>query len=782
VTHVFRLFISSTFSDFSREREVLQEHVFPEIDRYCQSMGYSFQPIDLRWGVNEEAQLDQKTLELCLNEVKACKHYPHPNFLIMSGNRYGWIPLPYLIEQPEFKVILDAVAKDADQQLLHEWYLLDLNQLPASYVLKERYAPYDDCENWNVVEDNLRCILQDCAIRLGLSPVAREKYFLSATEQEVKEGIFHYSDHTRHQQQLLKTRPLLLDSEKRYVFSFLREIENQGVYADSCFVDKEQREVERFKQRIRSTLEQQNVIELGTRLIEENRFDEAYLAGFAKRVADFLKQSIDQQVQELSASTLLETEHDRQRLHLKNKLHLFSGRERDLSLIAGYLESDDNRPLIIHGRSGLGKSSLMARAIADSQSKRDRKTIYRFIGVSPESSNTKGLWDSILNELGYGGRQQENETFEQYCLRIHKHLIEITKPTIIFIDAVDQLVNGDSFSWLPGALPDDLKIVISALNDAHYRRDSRAYEILSSISRHLYALAEFEIDGVFLNTLLNEHQMRLQADQSAYVLSKYNEVQAPLYIKIAEQEIIHWKSYDSIDPAQPSKQGRLHSLESTQRGVITEFIQNLSTVYHHENALVSKVMGYIYASVDGLSEEELITLLSMDQKLLQKVAPQTYHKNNGGRLPVVVWARLKFQLAPFFSLKKVDGLELMQFFHREFNDAIRRMLPVKGMQNDLIDDVFAKMSTDRMVFQTNRLGRFFVSLILNHAFTYDDTPSLSRHIGRLTTTFDEAWLKACIELLAEQVSDYYKAGRTIEARSIYVVAYENKGSFKFQVG
>ena len=80
----FRLFISSTFNDFQVEREVLQTRVFPEIKEYCSSKGYTFQPIDLRWGVSNEAQHYQKTLEVCLEEVRACKHFPYPNFLIME--------------------------------------------------------------------------------------------------------------------------------------------------------------------------------------------------------------------------------------------------------------------------------------------------------------------------------------------------------------------------------------------------------------------------------------------------------------------------------------------------------------------------------------------------------------------------------------------------------------------------------------------------------------------------------------------------------------------------
>lgn len=67
----FRLFISSPFSDFNEERRLLQSYVFPKIKKHATSKGYTFQPIDLRWGVSNEAQLDQKTLELCLEEVRA---------------------------------------------------------------------------------------------------------------------------------------------------------------------------------------------------------------------------------------------------------------------------------------------------------------------------------------------------------------------------------------------------------------------------------------------------------------------------------------------------------------------------------------------------------------------------------------------------------------------------------------------------------------------------------------------------------------------------------------
>ena len=102
----FRLFVSSTFADFAQERELLQSKVFPALDAYCAAKGYQFLPLDLRWGVSEEAQLDQRTAEICLGEVRAAKDYPPPNFLIMIGNRYGWVPLPYAIARDEFEAVI----------------------------------------------------------------------------------------------------------------------------------------------------------------------------------------------------------------------------------------------------------------------------------------------------------------------------------------------------------------------------------------------------------------------------------------------------------------------------------------------------------------------------------------------------------------------------------------------------------------------------------------------------------------------------------------------------
>ena len=80
----FRVFVSSTFSDLQEERNALHRLVFPRLRELCQRYGARFQPIDLRWGVSDEAAHEQHTMAICLGEIARCQRIsPRPNFLLL---------------------------------------------------------------------------------------------------------------------------------------------------------------------------------------------------------------------------------------------------------------------------------------------------------------------------------------------------------------------------------------------------------------------------------------------------------------------------------------------------------------------------------------------------------------------------------------------------------------------------------------------------------------------------------------------------------------------------
>lgn len=141
-SRTFRIFVSSTFSDLKAERDALQRFVFPRLRELCAERGARFQAINLRWGVSEEAGLDQRTMPICVGEIERCQRVtPRPNFVVLLGDRYGWRPLPPEIPAAEFAAIETKVADPDDKALLETRYQLDENATPKPvWCLQPRHV------------------------------------------------------------------------------------------------------------------------------------------------------------------------------------------------------------------------------------------------------------------------------------------------------------------------------------------------------------------------------------------------------------------------------------------------------------------------------------------------------------------------------------------------------------------------------------------------------------------------------------------------------------------
>ncbi|WP_289822809.1 DUF4062 domain-containing protein [Muribaculum intestinale] len=96
-TNYIRFFVSSTFADMQRERNLLHSVLQQLHDEYL-PQGWIIEWTDLRWGISQEAGLDNRTMRICLNELRRCRQLsPRPNFIVLMGERYGWVPLPEVI-------------------------------------------------------------------------------------------------------------------------------------------------------------------------------------------------------------------------------------------------------------------------------------------------------------------------------------------------------------------------------------------------------------------------------------------------------------------------------------------------------------------------------------------------------------------------------------------------------------------------------------------------------------------------------------------------------------
>ena len=760
----FRLFISSTFNDFKREREILQTKVFPIIQEYASSQGYTFQPIDLRWGVSNEAQLDQKTLTLCLNEVRACKVHPYPNFLIMIGDRYGWIPLPYIIEEKEFELILKQCLKD-ERELLTTWYIKDFNQLPTSYILKERSDRYSDFSLWTEIETLLRSILQKAVKQSNIDEKSKKKYFLSATEAEVQEGIILYDEITAFQKkELLSHDHTLKTTDKEHIFGFIRNIDKHTKQGD-LFISQDYIKAQQFKDRVSDVLIKENRLSINTYQVDNSSLDETYLQEFTNRILDFLHLQIDTQKKECDNMQLsfLQQEIQEHKAFAQQKRKNFIAQTSLRQKIKDYCNSDNDNAFILYGNSGIGKSALMAKTIEELSSLHKSLILYRFVGATANAASSRKIWSSFLQELDLDTTEIDKiENFELFSQRIHDEILQIKKQVIFFIDAVDQLEHDDPFLWLPEHLPKNIKIVISALDDHKYVDASRYFKTLKSRISNLHMIGSFKEAEKLMLQLLRQEDRTIQPEQKIYFLEQYRSANSPLYVNVAAQEIKNWKSYDYVQGSRPTVEGKEQDLRLTQEGIIEEFIDNLTIFYHHDKNFVHKVLGYLYASHDGLSESELLQLISIDKSFIQQITPNTWHENPNQEFPLVYYSRLYVHLKPFLSIKKQNNEELIYFFHREFEEVLHQYAFQKDIHISIIKATQLLIKGHQTSnFNTNRWGKLYITLLTGYHMRYSD--KFYTHVLFITSLTDISWIKAFIEEMIELGYNFFLHNQMFKA-------------------
>jgi hypothetical protein len=487
-TRTFRVFVSSTFEDLKEERDALQRDVFPKLRTLCEQHGARFQAIDLRWGVRDEAALDQQTMEICLREIERCRATGvRPNFIALLGDRYGWQPLPARISATEFDALKPQLPAGDVIAQAERWYRLDENAVPPEHCLQPRTGEFVNSDAWNPVEQALLQSLAKAARAAGLPAKELIKYEASATHQEILAGLGDSEE------------------DRQHVFGFVRRPTGNT-----------DPRLEELKSHLRV-----------------HEFEPGDMKALCDLVLAQLSEVIEQEVKRFEDRPALDLEIEAHDRFAQDRSRIFIGRDAVLKTIADYISGPERRPLVLYGESGSGKSALMATA--SQQYRGPGRVFRRFIGASPESASGHALLTSLCKQIAPGETSVDYAQLEN-AFRERLAVATPEQPLVLFIDALDQLATSDparDVTWLPPELPPHVKVIVSTTDDGQ--------RLPEGLPVRLERMAESEA-GQALGELLREAHRTLQPWQRAAVLEHFERCGLPLYLKLAAEESRRWKS------------------------------------------------------------------------------------------------------------------------------------------------------------------------------------------------------------------------------------------------
>jgi len=666
----FRVFVSSTFNDLKTERNALQYHVFPLLREYCRKRGARFQAIDLRWGVGEEAAFDQKAMQICLQELHRCQQLsPRPNFLILLGDRYGWRPLPSQVEASEFESLLAQMTND-ERQHINQWYRRDDNAVSPEYCLLPRTGEFVNANCWTREEDTLRSIFVHAVEKtLAEDAPERQKYFDSATHQEIRHGV------------------LQTENTQAHVFCYFREISklpedsSAGQYRDirNDMVDQE------AYNRLKNLKQQLGTLHGHSYVATWQGDHPAWnLNQFCADVLHDLEGVIAHEVADFRRQAEMDREIEAHRDFCEERSQHFIGRQDVLQRVHDYLESDDCTPLIIHGKAGSGKSALMAKAWLEIP--KEQGAIIRFIGATPSSSDLRSLLTSLCRQMGVREVPVDmNDLVNTFRARLSTPGKRKNEPLVLFLDALDQLNQTDNahmLKWLPRELGQNIKLVCSVLETDNTDTEpiNRSEDSFINARRiwpgQLVQVGALDMEdgSKLLDVWLTDAHRLLQPEQRADLLNKFKACPLPLYLKLAFEEARNLKSWEGLLFSVVN----IPSLSNTVEDILDNLFSRLELPRYHGHHLVKSALSYLAASKNGLTEDELLDVLSADADVMAyfyEQSPTEREKPTVERLkslPVVIWSRLFADISPYMTLRRADGTVVMDFYHRQIKEAVRR--------------------------------------------------------------------------------------------------------------
>lgn len=347
-------------------------------------------------------------------------------------------------------------------------------------------------------------------------------------------------------------------------------------------------------------------------------------------------------------------------------------RDQVIDKVRQYVTHSASRPLIVHGRSGSGKTSIMANVAKSIHGNwcSEAFVVVRFLGTSPLSSSLRNVLVSVCEQICtiyniIPPMFEKMDTIDVTQYFRNKLLVSLdsSRKLVIILDSIDQLSPIDgaySMKWLPLVLPPSVGIIVSMLDEQ--------YDCLANL-KSIYPYSEqfyVKVGAMHIKTGLEIMDLWLSKigrtitkSQRSVISEVFIACPHPLFLRLVYGHASGWKSYTESQSLVVPK--------STHKALL-QFYETLEEQFG--TVLVQKALGYFTASKSGLTEAELEDVLSLDDEVLDDVYQYwDPPMKRTVRIPSLVWKRIRYYIQDYIVEQQSDGMTVLAWYHRQFNES-----------------------------------------------------------------------------------------------------------------
>ncbi len=686
-----RFFISSTFADFQVERTVLQERVFPVLRTFCAEQGFRLQPIDLRWGVSDEAGTDRQTLTICFDELERCRTLsPDCFLLILLGDRYGTHILPPTIPVVVVTRLL-AFCSEQERATFASAYQLDENAIPPEYALLRANGPE------RVEDEELRQLLVRATRAAGLTENERLPFEASATQREIQRGLLDLPRGSGYERGVLcAVRQFTGEPRGAETRQYLDENQDRAALARMLTAAGLERlpasQILRYRVEWSSKrgprFDAAAIAERYMRLLRL-RLEEVMAARISARASAHASAGTGSSGSSDTAATAYETNEAIASGHTGP----IEGRDDELARVETYLTGEEDEqsarlPLVVTGPPGSGKSAILTEAAARVvQRHPDTAVITRYIGVTPDTSNLLEFLNSLRRAIALADDQPEPIALRDEATLVSAVATSLSarkvpavpdaqearhqRPLLVIVDALEQLNSTVTrIDWLPARLALGVRVVISV------RQDSPGMVLLQNQNQliptvQVLILAPLTVAAgrAILRRQLSAAPPRtLTSAQEAAILTAFEAQGLPLSLHLLAAVAHRWRSFDA------PRLGERSTLPETADEVMRAILEQLEAPGRHGRLLVERALDDLAVARYGLAADELLDLQARDDAVRaaqKQLSPNSPPIDPRLPLPTAIWARLFADVDSLLIEREAGAAStrVLHFYHQQLRAA-----------------------------------------------------------------------------------------------------------------